>query len=604
MMPARFLSKNGPCERLRAIGIVLILTAVSCGSVPDDPGARIFAPAGVVRGSLVYQGPRPCSRRGHIVGNAIVLAFDRRNLPPPNGFASAAKNFASVAGDALFVDEPRYTGADLYCPLQAGYRETIMASAPFAIAPVAGGSYEIRAFFDTPGDFLPEFTVRNLPERGDIGGGVIDTGDAVKPINVGNPDYQPHFIPVDVGLPMAEADASGSIIPNYFIPATGFAADNVTATLGAAVRTTRPYFYPQGERVAFDPFNPTELTPTVAQSSDGPATDATGIDGAAETDPNSMPVLTIPQDIGVLAPPLNPSPASAALFESQFPRLRLQWGVPEAEFQAATTTPFQMQVGAFEQGANGAGLFVWQNATFDAATQAYVPEDIPEGRGMPQLWPQVVLTRLADPGSAGAQPLVVLETITLREGAVSDSLVDTSAQSARGELFDTANPQGARPRVFAQNHLTVALRPSVICFVSPLEPGTLVTPHPTATTADIDCSTSPCVASGMPDQPIVPPDLLAKLASVVSGAKPACLPTGRYAINVVYPDGQAWTVPNEAGTCSATEGAADFTRLSCAAKSRPILYSQGNRGVVEVVAARNPAYCSLHPVPEECLRSP
>jgi hypothetical protein len=584
--------------------VLVVVAGANCGSVPDDPGARIFAPGGVIRGTLVYQGTRPCSRNGHVVGNAIVLAFDRRDLPPPDGLASAPANFTSVVGDALFANETRYAGADLYCPTLAGFNETITASAPFAISPVGGGSYEIRAFFDTPGDFLPEFKIRNLPERGDVGGGAIDTADALMPINVGNPDYEPHYLPVDVGVPNDGGSASSSTVPDYAIPQTGFVADNVTATLGAIFRTTRPYFYPQGERVAFDPVNPTQLQSTLTQSADQPASDSVGIEGATETDPNSQPVLTIPQDISVLAPPVNPSPASAALFESQFPRLRLEWGVPDAELQASTTTPFQLQVLPFEQGANGAGLFVWQNATLDAAMQTYVPQEIPEGGGMPLLWPQVVLTKLADTGSTGTQPLVVLQAITLRDGGSLDSFADTTAQAARGELFDMANPQGARPKVFPQDHLTVALRPSVICFASPLESGTLVTPHPIATSADVDCSTSPCVQSGIPDQPIVPPDLLAKLASFVSGAKTSCLPTGRYAINVVYPNGQAWTVPNEAGTCSETEGTADFARLSCTIKARPILYSQGNRAVVEVVAAQDPTYCSLHPLPEECLPSP
>src|SRR5215472_14429534 len=84
-----------------------------CGTVPDDPGARIFPPAGVIRGTVVYQGQRPCSREGHVVGSAIVLSFDRRDLPPPDGLATAPKNFASVTGDVLFADEARYTGSDL-----------------------------------------------------------------------------------------------------------------------------------------------------------------------------------------------------------------------------------------------------------------------------------------------------------------------------------------------------------------------------------------------------------------------------------------------------------------------------------------------------------
>jgi hypothetical protein len=69
------------------------------------------------------------------------------------------------------------------------------------------------------------------------------------------------------------------------------------------------------------------------------------------------------------------------------------------------------------------------------------------------------------------------------------------------------------------------------------------------------------------------------------------LPKGRYEINVVYPDGQAWTVPNEAGACSGDEGSTNYTGLTCTLKARPILQSQGNRAVVEIVGPTNPANC-------------
>ncbi|HXN34202.1 MAG TPA: hypothetical protein VN894_20210, partial [Polyangiaceae bacterium] len=212
-----------------ALAVLGVAAAGACGSVPDDPGARVFPAQGVIRGTVVYEGPRPCSRGGHIVGNAIILVFDRRNPPPPNGLATTAVNFADVTGDALFGNEPRYAGPNAYCPQQSGFTETISASAPFEVAPLAGGSYEIHAFFDYTGNFLPEFTIRNLPEQGDIGGGDIDTADALVPMNAGNPNYVPRFLPVDVGV--AELP-SASDIPDYVIPDSGFVADNVAVTIG------------------------------------------------------------------------------------------------------------------------------------------------------------------------------------------------------------------------------------------------------------------------------------------------------------------------------------------------------------------------------------
>ncbi len=579
---------------------LVAFSAVACGSVPDDPGPRLFPAKGIIRGTVSYEGPRPCSRAGHIVGNAVIFVFDRRNPPPPAGFATTAVNFADVTGDALFASEPRYTGPDLYCPLQSGFTDTIAASAPFEVAPLDGASYEVHAFFDYTGDFLPEFTIRDLPERGDLGGGYLDTVDALQPANLGNPNYLPHYLPVDVGVASLPP---GAAIPDFVIPDQGFVADNVPVTIGAPLSTTRPYFFAQGEQVSFD-LASMALSSSIVQSSSEAASSSAGIDGALETDVDSLPILTIPQDIGVLAPPVNVSLASSYLFESRFPHLRLEWGVPPGELAVATATPFGMQVAPFGAATQGSGFLVWQNATFDPTSRQYLPADIPEG-SVPQLWPRVVLTRVAASSSTGAPPpMVVIEGITLlasEDAGQPDSLVATAAAAIGGALFD---PGSGRPKILPQDHLTVVLRPSAICFPSPSGPGTLVVPHPTAASADLDCSNSPCVPNGTAGQPIAPPDLLSRLGGRVTDVVTACLPTGRYAISVVYPDGQAWTVPNESGVCSGTEGATDYASLTCAREPRPVLYSQGSRAVVEVVAAKDPSYCQANPPPPACVGSP
>jgi hypothetical protein len=595
------LSPVPAVRRISRIGLALI-GAAACGSVPIDPGPRISpVPKGVIRGTIVYQGPRPCSRNGHIVGNAIVLVFDRRNPPPPRGLATSAVNFADVTGDVLFGNEPRYAGPNTYCPREAGFTETVMASAPFVVAPFSGGSYEIDAFFDTTGNFLPEFKIRNLPERGDVVGGGIDTADAIKPANAGNPNYQPRFVPVNVGVAQPlEAGAPPGSIPDYVVPDSGFVADDVTVTVGALLPTTRPYFFARGEQVTFDLATAT-LSASITQSSDGAATDSNGIAGTNETDPDAMPILTIPQDVGVLAPPAQISLVSANYFESKFPHIRLEWGVPAAELGPAVASPFGMQVAPFGP---GAGFSVWQNAVVDPATGMYAPQEIPEGNGVPELWPQVVLVKMTDPQATTPQPLVVLEGITLLGQGASDSLVGTVLAASTG-LFTAGDANGPRPVVSAQDHLTVILRPSVLCFPSAFGRGTLVTPHPKATTADVDCSSNPCVPNGTPDQPIAPADLLMQpaLASLAGASAVGCLPTGRYAINVVYPDGQAWTVPNEAGVCSGTEGATDSKNGTCTRSPRPVLHSQGARAVVEIVGADDPAYCLANGPPDACVRS-
>src|SRR5271170_2593176 len=97
--------------RLRRPLLILVLAGLAgaCGSIPSEtqppPEGREIAPTGVLRGSVVYSGPHPCSSNGHIVGAAILFVFDRRNLPPPNGLASTAVNFGVVTGDVLFANE-------------------------------------------------------------------------------------------------------------------------------------------------------------------------------------------------------------------------------------------------------------------------------------------------------------------------------------------------------------------------------------------------------------------------------------------------------------------------------------------------------------------
>jgi hypothetical protein len=180
-----------------------------------------------------------------------------------------------------------------------------------------------------------------------------------------------------------------------------------------------------------------------------------------------------------------------------------------------------------------------------------------------------------------------------KENLLTTAEVPQGLGPAGLKYIDSSN----QPVVFTQDHLTVALRPSVICFNSlfdatnPDKRGTLVTPYSSNDSADYP--------KPYTDTSIVPEDLLhidptsgrATVSNLVKDVAYGCLPTGRYAINVVYPDGQAWTVPNEAGACSGTEGSTDWGNLTCTIKPRPVLHSQGPRAIVEVVAATDPNNC-------------
>jgi hypothetical protein len=558
--------------------ILLILAslvlAAACATVADDtgPGNRLVPPQGVIQGAVVYQGPHPCSSEGHIVGNVILLFFDKDEPPPPQGVASTAVNFGVVIGDNLFANEPRYSGAATYCPSASGDASTITASAPFAVSPFAAGTYIVEAFFDYTGDFLPTFKFRELPEKGDVAGGYIDTTNAL--MHAGDVNYEPIFLPIQVGVPSLDAgpaeggaDGGGA---SLVIPPSGYVASNVTVTLGDVLPLARPYFYPSG--------------------GDAPSSKKVATAANPSGDVNYVPFATMPQDIHVLASPPIPSKTEAALFQASFISVKLEAGVAPSELADATNPadPFHFQLSASDT----ASLFVWSSGT-----------TIPENSLVPSLYPQVIFTKLVDdpnhtldPQSIQEQtesasppgPVVVLLGITL---GASDNILETA---------ESPPPTTPGPTT-AANHVTALLRPTAIC-LDPSHPeagATLVTPFLTGTVAG-SSTTAPLFD---------PATVKAALAPVFGNVTlvEGCLPTGRYAINLVYPTGQAWTVPNESGSCAASEGTLNLgtTPPTCSivpanAPTRPVLYSQGTRGVVEIVPSPGSATCANFPVPSAC----
>lgn len=547
--------------------LVATLSAIACTDVPidDDPSdSRLFAARGVIRGTVTYVGPRPCSKDGHIVGNAIVLAFDRRNPPPPQGVATAPVNFVAVPGDVLFANEPRTKDRELFCSPDTSQ---VIASMPFTIAPVDPASYMIVAFYDRRGRFWPTFKFRSEPEAGDLGGGAIDLEDARK--HAGDPTYQPVYLPVDVGIP--RGDSTPDSIPDFAIPKNGYVADNVSVTIGSVVPFTRPYFHPEGA----------EQIPQAAKS---PA-NATG-------DPLAVPIVAMTQDIQVLAPPKNATPQTLEAYQKSFRTVKLVWGVAAEELEVATdpALPFGLQLPAPPPNGKG-GLLVFARGG-----------SIPENPAVPALWPQVAFVKLADdplhegdPQSLVIQgtpqeeivtgkkpgPLVVIQGITLD----SDSLAATMAGPIAGAPTTAA----------LRDHATVMIRPAALCF----DPrrvdlgAVLVTPHFTGPSADANEGPTP--------KPLFDAAAVAAQKNVRDVRK-ACLPKGRYAMAAIYPTGQTWTVPNEMGGCARTEGsvATPSGLASCTVKPRPVLLSQGARAVLEIVDAAD----SCNDTPPECLPPP
>ncbi len=558
--------------RLASLAPVVVALATSV-SVPACDGVRVDEsvtdrPAsGVIRGTILYEGPRPCTRAGHVVGNAVVLLFDRRNPPPPSGVATTATNLGVVAGDVLFANEPRTASPDIDCPADRGDTALVRASAPFIVSPAAAGSYVIQSFFDMHGEFLPTFKIRNLPRTGDVAGGALDTADAIA--HASDPSYAPIFLPIDVGnadpLP---AGSAADAIPTFTMPASGFLRDNVSVTLGSVLPRPRPYFYVDGSDVQSAAPAPTPQNPQESFN------------------PEYVPVLTVPQDWQLLAPPATLAPEYVAAYQASFPSLRLNAGSPDSERATAASgaLPFHFDVDPKDH----ALFWVFRDGA----------KEIPEGQGIPKLWPTVVLTKLLDDpshaldrqslaaqgsrdarkaSSEASRPIVVVLGVTLSHDSLLDSFL---------------TPPPALPA--AENradHLTVLVRPAVVCF----DPnhvdagGVLVTPHLVGPSADPTETVPP---GGKPLFDVA--GVKAGLGKLVRDVKRGCLPVGRYAVNAVYPTGQAWTVPNEAGSCDAAEGQVDMSTNpgACLGRSRPVLRSQGTRAVVEIVPAKDPTMCA------------
>ncbi|MEO8876313.1 MAG: hypothetical protein ABI461_12060, partial [Polyangiaceae bacterium] len=304
-----------------------LLGLAACMDVPID--SDVAPVSGVIRGTVLYQGPHPCTQDGHVVGALVILAFDKNNPPPPSGIATTPVNFGVVPGDQLFANEPRQT--------QPGVRTcmpgNISAGASFTISPFPAGTFVLQAFYDLTGDFLPTFKVRNLPEKGDIGGGYVDTADAQ--LHAGEPNYQPIYLPVTVGVQQKGA-APGVLT----LPPQGFVAENVAVAVGLSIPFTRPYFHPDGSEIA-----PTAPSATPANPSGAPL---------------YVPMVTMTQDQQLLAPPAAISAANVQAFQDAFPSVRLDWGPAANEEQAAVDPkqPFHMQTPTFDQ---GGGLLIWQS---------------------------------------------------------------------------------------------------------------------------------------------------------------------------------------------------------------------------------------------------
>lgn len=492
------------------------------------PIEEFSGPAGVIDGTLNYVGPPPCTKDGHIIGAAAILAFDKNLLPPPEGLGTSAASLDAIPGEVLFasVRNKLVFAPDnsLRCPDSSA--APITASATWTVAPLPAGTYQIRGFYDYDGDFDPAFSIATLPSKGDVAGGAVDNATDV--ITKG---ASPQYTEIDVG----EFDATkGKLV----IPPLGSRVQGIGVTFALPLALERPVFYP-------------------SEVSD---------ESGANTDPKNVKIAS---DFEFASFP--PS-------EKDFIRIKMTAGVPAGEVDFAAKSPFFMPVKD-----PAPTIFM----TVEDANRDGVVDDkdtVPESPLVPSLYPLSVFSKLitGDKIHGQTRPRVIMQGLTLFK-----SLLATTTK------LPSQDPNDPSKYVVFQSQETevlVALRPAAIC-IDPSDiskPGTLVLSRKNAKSGDPILADEDVVKQGLQRQ-------FGRPFNVAYG----CLPEGTYAMNLVYPTGQAWTLPNEAGVCADGEPqSSDGKTCVAATNSRQRLASQD--ALVTVIPG-DKTYCKANPTPKACL---
>lgn len=421
-MDFRMNALRAPHRAPRLVALALALTGSGCGD-PDQflPKDQVGSPKGVLDGTVTYAGPLPCTEDNHIVGAAVLLVFDVRSLPPPEGIGTAPTSLAVVSGETLFAGvRGRLTfnsDKSRWCP--SADLLPITVSATWSVAPLDAGIYQVRGFYDLDGNFDPAFSISNLPTRGDIAGGAIDN-----PIEAltGKP---PVYRAITLGT-----DNNGTLE----IPAEGARISGVTVSLGLQLPIERPLFFPS------------KVTDTSS---------------AMNADPRKV---TMPSDFQLATfSPTDPMATEASLI-----RLTLSAGVAPEEAAIGATKPFNLPTQSpslsfiyTRQDVNGDGII---DANSGSAMSPDYPNDhIADSHQIPALFPLAIFTKLKGPIGPGSDltPTVLIQGITIYK-----SLLETAF----------AKPDLVEP----QPEVTVAIRPAALCIPADLTtPGALVVTHKT-----------------------------------------------------------------------------------------------------------------------------
>ena len=510
----------------------------------NPPSLNVIPPMGILKGTVLYSGPPPCTEAGHVVGNANLLLFDTRLLPPPDGLGTRSSRIALVQGDVLFHDLASTLYFDpsgaRFCP-PAGL-PNVTVSGDFELGPVDPAVYQMRAFYDYDGDFHPSFRFSNLPTIGDVAGGAIANATAVLA------GSKPVYSLLTIGEPTKVDTSDAELVKRcatwslpdgkrYCVRPEGQVLENVSVALALPLPTQRPFFH-------------------VAQLQQPPTTP----DGTPPAPVANPTKISLASDFHV--PNANPLVVQDFTYS-----VRLTSGVPTDEKVSAEGKPFSL-------GLSKPGVLLTQSYDSNRDGVIDATDTIIGSSQARALWPLVTFAKLdaKDPYRRSTQ-----DKPRLFSSAITAYNIDPTVD---GRLTSLIGRNVAAPE--ARTSVTAVIRPTIICVPDPADaagPTTVVTPYET------DQTGSPTV--GEFDKTL--DDVATQLGRSRAGVRVlyACLPPGTFSMNVIYPlTGQAWTLPNEMGVCLAGEDASSDGK-TCGKRAK--LTSQST--FFEVAPATDKNYC-------------
>ena len=316
----------------------------------------------------------------------------------------------------------------------------------------------------------------------------------------------------------------------YLVPPTGVHLTNVSVSLWKPFAFERPYYH--------------------VKSVHYPVLTATASEQVRIVE--APPFVEVASDWHIAYGPSEITSISNALLG-----LELSATMPAAEMATAQAFPYRFRVGA----ASTFDLF-WDGKARVPGTKSAIVAD-----GLPAYGPSIVVAKL-DPNDpkhlAGqANPRVVSSGIVAKEFSLLTLLNATQTTEAHATIV-------------------ALLRPTLICITDPNVdgPAHIITPF----------------KQSLSDKPVVADEagLITDVAALLrrdpkkTTFGESCLIPGDYAMNVVYPTSQAWTLPNESGLCMGNEVTGTGT---CETKdtSRTTLASQ--RFVIRIGKAADPKAC-------------